>query len=199
MKPTVYLAGPITGETVASANDWRGDMTERLARHGIVGISPLRAQPVQGERYDLHFPDPCFGMPKTIVSKNYLDVKRCDFVLAYFPEPPEVAELDGILDRMGDLVEQIEERFGPLDSETQDAVVSDVAALKRIARRGLLRTLGTTGEVSWTKPLGKPCAIVTDDPFIEDHPFMSVQADYMLSTFDEAERLIVGLFADYAR
>jgi len=198
VKPTVYLAGPITGETVSSANDWRQDMTERLARHGIIGISPLRAQPVHGERYDMHYPDPCFGMPKTIVAKNYLDVSRCDFVLAHFPEPEEVAELDTILDRMGNLASVVEQIVGPLDDDGK-GIVADVAALQRIARSGLLRSVGTIGEVSWTKPLGKPCAIVTDDPFIEDHPFMSVQPDYMLSTFDEAERLIVGLFADYAR
>jgi hypothetical protein len=189
----------VTGETVSAVLDWRHDMMRRLARHNIVAINPMRGQPINSEVFPLYGNDPCFTAQRAILGKNYLDVSRCDFVLAYFPTPPEVAELNGILDRMGDLVEQIEGRFGPLDGEVQDAVVSDVAALRRIARRGIQRSAGTFGEVSWTRPLGKPCAIVTDDPFIMEHPFTAAQCDWMLPSLAEAERLIVGLFADYAR
>ncbi|MGC2780836.1 MAG: hypothetical protein WA418_34895 [Bradyrhizobium sp.] len=197
-KPLVYLAGPVTGETASAVLDWRHDMTSRLARRNIVAINPLRGQLINSERFPLYGADPCFTAQRAILGKNYLDVSRCDFVLAYFPKPPEVAELDEILDRMDGLAELIEGMFGPLDEKKQ-AIADDVEALRRIARRGIQRSAGTFGEVSWTRPLGKPCAIVTDDDFVRDHPFTAAQCDWMLPNLAEAERLIVGLFADYAR
>jgi ElaB/YqjD/DUF883 family membrane-anchored ribosome-binding protein len=197
-KPLVYLAGPISGETVKSAHDWRYDMTRRLARRNIIGITPQRGQSVNFDRFPLHGNDPCFSTQRAIVGKNFLDVKRCDFILAYFPKPPEVAELDAILERMGNLANVVEQMVGPLDDDGK-AIADDVEALRRIARRGIQRTLGTVGEVSWSKVLQKPCAIVTDDPFIQEHPFTATQCDWMLPSLDEAERLIVGLFGDYAR
>jgi hypothetical protein len=178
MKPRIYLAGPITGATGAEANNWRGDMTARLARHGIVGISPLRAQPQIGERYDMHYPDPCFGAPAAIVGKNFLDLRTCNMTLAYFPRPAAAEQA---------LVEAIE----GVESEGWDA--------KELRRVRALRSIGTVGEVSWCYALQKPCAIVSDDPLVREHPFMTVQANWMLSTLDEAERLIVGLYADYAK
>src|SRR5829696_553161 len=103
MKPRVYLAGAISGTTVAEANDWRGDMTVRLARHGIVGISPLRSQPAIGERYDFHYIDPCFGAPAAILGKNFLDLRACDFTLAYLPTPPEIADMEAAIERLESL------------------------------------------------------------------------------------------------
>jgi nucleoside 2-deoxyribosyltransferase len=86
MKRTVYLAGPILGRTFAEANDWRGTFSELLSRYGIIGVSPLRCEPLIGERYSLNYPDPRFGTPRAIASKNKLDVRMCDMTLCYFPE-----------------------------------------------------------------------------------------------------------------
>ena len=179
MKPRIYLAGPISGTTGAEANDWRHDMTARLARHGIVGISPLRSQPQIGERYDFHYADPCFGAPAAIVGKNFLDLRTCDMTLAYMPTPPDSALLTGVADKM--------------DGLSQNRRASLLRRMK------VLRSIGTIGEISWCYALQKPCAIVSDDPVVRAHPFMTVQANWMLSTLDEAERLIVGLYADYAK
>jgi nucleoside 2-deoxyribosyltransferase len=198
VKPKVYLAGPISGETLGDANHWRHDMTGRLARHGIVGISPLRSQSIVGERYGFHYPDPCFGTPGAIVAKNFLDLRACDFVLAYMPAPPEVTEFQEIIERMSNLAVVVEAMIGPLD-EDLTALNDDVETLKRLAVKGPQRSLGTIGEISWAHALQKPCAIVTDDPMLLEHPFTMVQPDWHLSTLGDAERLIVGLFADYAR
>src|SRR6185437_4823995 len=86
MKRTVYLAGPILGRTHAEANNWRRDFGSQLAAFGIVGVSPLRCEPLIGERYSLNYPDPRLGTPRAIASKNRLDVKMCDMTLCYFPE-----------------------------------------------------------------------------------------------------------------
>ena len=80
---TVYLAGPITGCNDQEANGWRLTAFGRLYVHGIQGISPLRCEPLHGERYEYTHPDPRFGTPKAIASKNFLDVQMCDMTLCY--------------------------------------------------------------------------------------------------------------------
>lgn len=198
MRPLIYLAGPIFGTTGAEANDWRRDMTARLAPHGIVGISPLRCEPMVGDRYDLHYQDPCFGTPGAILAKNFLDLRACHLTLAYLPKPPEVAEMDAIIGRMENLSKIATDMFGPLDGEEQ-AIADDVETLKRLARKSPQRSIGTVGEISWAYALQKPCVVVSDDPLVQHHPFTSTQPNWRLSTLDEAERLIVGLFGDYAK
>lgn len=83
---TIYLAGPISGCNNSEANDWRTRAMSRLAKHGITGISPLRCEPLHGERYEYTHPDPRFGTAKAIASKNFLDVQMCDMTLCYLPQ-----------------------------------------------------------------------------------------------------------------
>ena len=94
MTRTVYLAGPITACDHREANDWRSVMQGRLEAHGITGISPLRCEPLVGDRYDTSHPDPRFGTWEAIASKNFLDVQLCDMTVAYFPA--DLTERDGI-------------------------------------------------------------------------------------------------------
>lgn len=82
---TVYLAGPISDNTTAEANDWRNALKARLADVGIVGISPLRCEPKTDGVYQLFYDDICFGTKKAIAGKNRYDVKRCDATVAYLP------------------------------------------------------------------------------------------------------------------
>jgi nucleoside 2-deoxyribosyltransferase len=87
MQRYVYLAGPIVGRTKSEANHWRQHVADQLGDHGIVGISPLRCEPIHGERYPTsHDADPLFGTPRAIGAKNRFDVKAADIVLAYMPE-----------------------------------------------------------------------------------------------------------------
>src|SRR3990167_258093 len=81
----VYLAGPIAGCDKKEANDWRDWVRARLP-WGIVGVSPLRCEPLIGKRYKLQYDDPRFGTPKAIAGKNWFDSNRCDLVLAYLPK-----------------------------------------------------------------------------------------------------------------
>lgn len=82
---TVYLAGPIAGCDLYEANEWRAYVNGRLDQHGIRGISPLRCEPLIGERYATGYDDPRFGTPRAIASKNFLDVQMCDMTLCYLP------------------------------------------------------------------------------------------------------------------
>jgi nucleoside 2-deoxyribosyltransferase len=82
---TVYLAGPILDCTHGEANNWRFNMIGDLEPHGIIGVSPLRCEPLIGERYSLQYADPRFGTARAISSKNRLDVRMSDMTLCYFP------------------------------------------------------------------------------------------------------------------
>lgn len=92
MMPTIYLAGPILGQTVAEANDWRHEIASKLAAYGIRGISPLRCEPpgIDGT-YAGGYDDPKFGHARAIASKNMLDVKACDLTLCYIPRAPRLS------------------------------------------------------------------------------------------------------------
>jgi hypothetical protein len=83
---TVYLAGAITDCDNGEANDWRRNLTHRLSTLNIAGISPLRCEPLMGERYTLTNQDPRFGTARAIASKNFLDVQTCDLTLCYMPK-----------------------------------------------------------------------------------------------------------------
>jgi nucleoside 2-deoxyribosyltransferase len=61
-------------------------MRDKLREHSIIGISPLRCEPLTGERYELGYADPRFGTARAIASKNFFDVQRCDMTLAYMPK-----------------------------------------------------------------------------------------------------------------
>lgn len=100
MKGFVYLAGAILGCTKGEANDWRIEAADKLKDHGIIGVSPLRCEPLIGERYNLDYPDPRFGTPRAIAAKNKFDVTKCDLVLAFMPKP-----LEGKLPSLGTLGE----------------------------------------------------------------------------------------------
>ena len=82
----VYLAGPITGLNYEGATDWRDYARGKLATHGIIGVSPMRAKeflrklkemPSDGRAKDEHG----LGVPKGFVTRDRLDVSRCDAVL----------------------------------------------------------------------------------------------------------------------
>lgn len=87
MKKFVYLAGPILGQTEVAANLWREDVAKQLAEAGIVGISPLRCEPIHGPVYGVGYTDERFGTPRAILNKNLYDVQACDMILAYIPRP----------------------------------------------------------------------------------------------------------------
>lgn len=89
---TVYLAGPIAGCNNGEANDWRRYVCNNLEGYNIRGISPLRCEPLIGDRYSVGGTDPKFGIARAIGSKNFADVQNCDMTLCFFPK--EIVALD---------------------------------------------------------------------------------------------------------
>ena len=83
-KKFIYLAGPIADCDIGEANDWRTYVQENLSDN-IVGISPLRCEPLVGDKYAMQYDDIRFGTPAAISAKNLYDTRNCDMVLAYMP------------------------------------------------------------------------------------------------------------------
>lgn len=151
MKRTVYLAGPILGCDNMEANDWRRYVADKLAEHNIIGISPLRCEPLIGDRYTTNYPDPKFGTARAIGSKNFFDLQTCDLTLAYLPIPLP----------------------------------------------GRQQSFGTVCELAWAHALQKPSILVSNDPFIRDHPVLNTCAGWLLNDLDEAVDVCIGLLAGY--
>lgn len=151
MKRTVYLAGPILGCNGAEANDWRKYVADKLADHNIIGISPLRCEPLVGERYGVGHNDPRFGTARAIAAKNKFDVQACDITLAYLPK----------------------ERPTPIPS------------------------LGTMGEIFWADAYDKRVILVSDDPFVNEHPVVDSAVDWKLDTLDDAIDVLIGVLGGY--
>ena len=72
MKKYIYLAGPIAGCTEEEATSWR-DYVVSMLPYGVVGISPLRCEPVkEGMTYtDVGATDKMWSDPRAIATKNW--------------------------------------------------------------------------------------------------------------------------------
>lgn len=90
MRPTVYLAGPITGLNFQGAVDWRNQAREELAAAGIDGLSPMRGKEYleeiardvaftsDGDKYAIQGP---LSTNRGITTRDRWDTQRCDLVL----------------------------------------------------------------------------------------------------------------------
>lgn len=84
---TVYLAGPISGLSYDGAVDWRNDTIIELAKHGIKGLSPMRAKEYLSGMQDLDKNCVEYGhinvmsSPKGIITRDRFDATRCDVLL----------------------------------------------------------------------------------------------------------------------
>ena len=152
-RPSVYLAGSIAGCDRTEANNWRNGMIHDLAGNGIIGISPLRCEPLIGERYAVGYDDPRFGTARAIASKNFMDVQMCDMTLCYMP--------------------------------------------RELNERRL--SVGTLIELAWAHSLRKPTVLVSDYPFVIEHPVVQANAGWIVPTLDDGIDIILGVLADYAR
>lgn len=81
---TVYLSGPITGESYEAARfGWRKYVADRLSP-GIRALSPMRHEGHLAEiKGDLakHYPDHYFSGARIIFEKDRLDIERSDIMM----------------------------------------------------------------------------------------------------------------------
>jgi nucleoside 2-deoxyribosyltransferase len=79
----VYLAGPISGLRYGNAQSWRDYVKDGLARLGIVGYSPLRAQEFledYGTLTESEYPDHVITSADAIMVRDHWDVQTSDAV-----------------------------------------------------------------------------------------------------------------------
>ncbi len=97
MKPTVYLAGPITGTSYQGCTDWREAARRELADVGIVGLSPMRGKEylshikeftMDGDKYK---PFSIMSSNRGIMTRDRWDATRCDVLLVNFIDAPRVS------------------------------------------------------------------------------------------------------------
>lgn len=81
---TVYLSGPITGETYQAARfGWRKYVAERMSP-GIKVLSPMRHEGHLAEMagaLEKDYPEHFFSQPRVLVEKDHLDIQRSDIML----------------------------------------------------------------------------------------------------------------------
>lgn len=58
---------------------------------------------------------------------------------------------------------------------------------------------GTIVELGWAYAFGKPVIVVTDDPYLRQHPVVGLCVGWFLKTFGEAFELIDGIMGNYVR
>lgn len=151
MKKFVYLAGPILGCDKGTANDWRYKVADALRGHDIIGISPLRCEPLIGAKYTAQYADPKFGTARAIGHKNLHDLRVCDLTFAFMPKPPA----------------------------------------------GGIHSVGTILEIGGAHLIGKPVVLVTDDPFLNDHPVMTTFTGWTLPTLEDGIDVCIGLLGGF--
>lgn len=92
-KPSVYLAGPITGESYGTATDWREYAKRVLTINGIDGFSPMRGKQhllnalTIEDRYD----ENVLSNSRSIMRRDHFDVCQRDIVLVNFLEAKKVS------------------------------------------------------------------------------------------------------------
>jgi len=85
MKPTIYLAGPISGLEYDSACDWRVEAIEKLAPD-IVGLSPMRGKMYLKEMGKLGdtYEDTVLSCQRGIMTRDFFDCTRADALIVNF-------------------------------------------------------------------------------------------------------------------
>lgn len=79
----VYLAGPITGCSYEGCTDWRNEAIERLACHGIKGLSPMRAKDYLMAEKEITgcYEDKVMSCQRGVTTRDRFDCTRCSVLL----------------------------------------------------------------------------------------------------------------------
>jgi nucleoside 2-deoxyribosyltransferase len=83
MRPSVYLAGPISGCSYEGATNWREEAASVLFDEGIAAFSPMRHKEyLLGEHaiqdsYDQHY----LSTMRAIMTRDFRDATKCDMII----------------------------------------------------------------------------------------------------------------------
>lgn len=83
-RPSVYLAGPIAGETYDTAVQWRDVVKQKLDEVGIDGFSPMRGKQYLRDKSKLHsfgYNEHILSTQRAIMARDFNDVKSRDLLI----------------------------------------------------------------------------------------------------------------------
>lgn len=92
-RPTIYLAGPISGGTYEGVTDWRNYAHRWLQEHNIDALSPMRGKQhllkvlTIKDTHDEHV----LSTARAIMHRDYFDVARSDALLVNFLDSERVS------------------------------------------------------------------------------------------------------------
>lgn len=97
-RPTVYLAGPITGCTYEEATDWRHGFTRKVGAT-VRCLSPMRGKAYLASLDSMpHTFNEVMSIQKAIVARDYFDTRRCDVMVANFLGAIEVVSIGTVIE-----------------------------------------------------------------------------------------------------
>lgn len=92
MKHFIYLAGPMTGITVHSANDWRDEISDKLNSQFIQCLSPLRGGSFSNAQHIItHAEFDPMTTAKGLTRRDMTDLHKSDCVIVNFLESTRVS------------------------------------------------------------------------------------------------------------
>jgi hypothetical protein len=82
---TIYLAGPITGQSYDQANDWRNDFSKSMPEH-ITCLSPMRGKTYLEKEKSIKDAYLGHGLSTAtgVLSRDRFDATRCDVLVVNF-------------------------------------------------------------------------------------------------------------------
>jgi nucleoside 2-deoxyribosyltransferase len=181
-KGSVYLSGPIAGQTYDDARfGWRATFAAAM-EEGIKVLSPMRHEghlaEVQGTLKAAEQLDHFFSGARIIVEKDALDIKRCDIVVvnllgAMKVSIGTVAEI-GMAQASGKTIILIMEDPNTIES---DEFVKD------------------TWNLDYNHPdYGRKIPVLKSN--VHEHPFVTVPAALRLNNLDEAIYAVNALLSE---
>lgn len=102
--PLVYLAGPITGQSLTGANDWRTEATAYLKDFGITAISPLRGKEYLNSivgadgTYGMEYAAHPMSTQHGITLRDRWDCRRADMVFVNLHPAPDKVSIGTVLE-----------------------------------------------------------------------------------------------------
>lgn len=185
--PSVYGAGPISGQSYEGATDWRKYAEQEFTKDGIVFFSPMRAKEYLAKEQVLRgdpdaYTDLGLSNPKGIVTRDRFDCTTADLILMNLLPAEDQMEADR--ERARILLNEARtfaqhDMVGPIVVHPQELL----DLIDRLAGRGN-SSLGTMIEMGWADGARVPIVVVMTQKNPHYHAMVTEIGGYVVETLD---------------
>jgi len=97
---SVYLSGPIRGQSYAGATGWRETLTGLLVPHGFIIYDPMRGKEYLARKKKItgSYEEHPLSSQRAIWMRDMWDVRRCDIMAVYLLEAGDVVSIGTMLE-----------------------------------------------------------------------------------------------------